>query len=129
MIVLVTGGRGFMLSGFVKKVLDRMHAERPITLIVHGACGDTMEAPRGRPAYQGADAWAHDWATANNVPTRVYPAAWRTLGKTRAGKERNRRMFISTMPDLVIAFPGGNGTEDMVKFAKQCGANVIREEP
>lgn len=46
-------------------------------------------------------------------PRRVevieYPADWKTEGR-HAALIRNERMLREGKPDLVIAFPGGNGT-------------------
>jgi len=38
---------------------------------------------------------------------------WDELGK-KAGPLRNQRMLDEGKPDLVVAFPGGGGTKDMV---------------
>ena len=37
---------------------------------------------------------------------------------------RNRRMLEEGRPDLVIAFPGGKGTANMVRIALQAGIQV-----
>ena len=34
-------------------------------------------------------------------------------------------MIVEALPELVIAFPGGNGTADMVERAKAAGVEVI----
>ena len=34
-------------------------------------------------------------------------------------------MLENSKPDLVIAFPGGSGTKDMVKISKKNGVPVI----
>jgi hypothetical protein len=41
-----------------------------------------------------------------------------------AGPIRNQRMIDEGKPDLVIAFPGGRGTADMVSRAKKAGIPV-----
>ena len=107
MKVLVCGGRNFDDREFVRIVLDRIHKETPITGIVHGA------AP-------GADTLAGWWATINEVPNLDYPAPWRTHGKA-AGPIRNQMMLDAEKPDMVVAFPGGRGTADMVDRARRAG--------
>ena len=39
---------------------------------------------------------------------------------------RNREMLERGRPDLVIAFPGGPGTANMVKLAREAGIEVIK---
>ena len=46
---------------------------------------------------------------------------WKKYGK-KAGPLRNQQMLEEGKPDLVVAFPGGNGTADMVRRAKK--ANI-----
>lgn len=51
-----------------------------------------------------------------------FPADWERNGRA-AGPIRNRQM-LDGKPDLVIAFPGGKGTADMVAEAKRRGIAV-----
>ncbi len=104
MIVLVCGGRDFRDYHFVAKCLDQLHKKTPITRLRHGA------AP-------GADTHAKIWAMKNDIPTDHYPADWNTYGNS-AGPIRNAQMIVDR-PDLVVAFPGGNGTAHMTKIAKE----------
>jgi hypothetical protein len=80
------------------------------TLIIHGCAN-------------GADEWADYWADVNNVPHRAFPADWNKHGKA-AGPIRNQRMLDEGKPDMVIAFPGGRGTADMVRRARTAGVEV-----
>ena len=41
------------------------------------------------------------------------------------GSARNQYMIATGAPDLVVAFPGGLGTADMVERAKAAGIEVI----
>lgn len=93
-----------------QKVMCEHHIE-PVTCVIHGA------AP-------GADFLAGWWAMTNNIPVRAFPADWRKYGK-RAGFRRNQQMLDEGKPDIVFAFPGGNGTKDMVKRAKAAGVPVL----
>ena len=38
---------------------------------------------------------------------------------------RNARMLAEGKPDLVVAFPGGRGTADMVAQARKAGVRVV----
>lgn len=73
---------------------------------------------------RGADTMAIDWAVANWCDFTEYPAEWDKHGKA-AGHIRNQRMLDEGKPDLVVAFPGGRGTADMVRRARQAGVEVI----
>lgn len=118
MHVLVCGGRNYADYFHVRDTLDELHQKRPITRIVHGACGDDADNPRGKPAYRGADKWADMWALLRGVECHPYPAHWTTLGK-KAGFLRNQQMLDEEIGiELVVAFPGDEGTADMVRRAK-----------
>lgn len=54
-----------------------------------------------------------------------YPADWKKYGNS-AGPIRNQQMLDEGKPDLVVAFPGGKGTANMVKLAEEAGVKVIR---
>lgn len=105
MKVLVCGGRDWKRSVFTYKVLDDFHADYgPITEIIEGGA-------------RGADRIAGEWADERGISKRVFPADWDTHGLA-AGPLRNQQMLDEGQPDLVIAFPGGAGTRDMMKRAK-----------
>jgi hypothetical protein len=42
----------------------------------------------------------------------------------KAGPLRNYQMLEEGKPDLVVAFPGGGGTKDMVRRAVKAGVSV-----
>lgn len=110
MRILVCGGRDYKNWEKVHSVLDDLRStESNIIEIIHGDA-------------KGADSWANDWAIKNYQPRHVYPAQWDIYGKP-AGVIRNRAM-LSCNPELVIAFPGGKGTANMVKIAKEAGIEV-----
>lgn len=110
--VLVTGGRDFTTRAFLDAALDRYRQEHGVALIIHGGA-------------RGADALAGRWAQASGVPFVVMPAHWQAaaLGKA-AGPIRNQWMLDLLHPDVVIAFPGGVGTRDMVARARRAGVDV-----
>jgi hypothetical protein len=76
----------------------------------------------------GVDAAAIDWAVINWCPFIEYHANWKRYGKT-AGPIRNQEMLDSeiTKTDIlkVMAFPGGNGTRDMIRRARKANLEVI----
>ncbi len=109
--VLVCGGRGYHDLIEIAKVLNRLNAERKFTSLISG-CAD------------GADLCGLVWARSNYIPTHVFPAKWKEYGKA-AGPIRNQQMLDEGKPDLIVAFPGGNGTRDMVKRAKLAGVEVL----
>lgn len=53
-----------------------------------------------------------------------FQADWHTHRRA-AGPIRNRRMIEEGKPDLVVAFPGGRGTANMVAQARKAGIDVI----
>jgi hypothetical protein len=111
MRILVCGGRDFSNRGLLWGTLDAMHAKEPITLVVNGA------AP-------GADKMSTMWAAAkDNVAIHEHPARWTLHGKA-AGPIRNSHMLTENV-DVVVAFPGGYGTADMVRKARAKGVPVI----
>lgn len=111
MKVLVCGGRDFEDESAVVNFLFRLDDERPITAIVHGGA-------------RGADMIGGRAAQLLKVPCHVFPANWKRDGKA-AGPIRNQRMLDQGKPDVVVAFPGGKGTADMVKRARSHGIEVI----
>jgi hypothetical protein len=58
------------------------------------------------------------------VPVSAHPADWFSHGKA-AGPIRNQEMLAMEAPALVVAFPGGRGTADMVRRARKAGVDVL----
>lgn len=124
----VTGSRDWHDRGFVWRHLDRVHAHRPITLLVHGHCAT------------GVDAHADAWARERGIMIERHPAAWGQIEvagavvkyradglpyNANAGPERNSRMVASGL-DGLISFPGGWGTADMTMKALAAGVKVMQ---
>lgn len=108
--VLVCGGRNYADRARVYKVLDEL---RP-SVVIHGAA-------------RGADTLAANWAYTRGVEQLPFPADWEAHGRG-AGPRRNAKMLAEGKPDLVVAFPGGNGTADMVARSRRAGVQVREEE-
>jgi hypothetical protein len=110
MRVLVTGGRDFTDRKLLFETLDRLHSVHTFTVLIHGAAS-------------GADRLAGEWAGTRSISIEAHPADWRKHGRA-AGPIRNQ-MMLAEKPELVVAFPGGRGTADMVKRAKNAGLKVV----
>ena len=111
----MTGGRKFNTWGIIKGTLDAIHRKIPITTLIEGGA-------------TGADERAAGWARNNGIPVLTFPADWEVYGN-RAGAVRNARMLRDGDPHLVIAFPGGTGTGDMVLKSIRAGVKTIRVRP
>lgn len=113
MRVLVCGGRDFADIGLMNATLQRIDDQYGITTLIHGAA-------------KGADTMAARWAVSRCEVIRC-PANWKRDGKM-AGPIRNADMLRTHRPELVVAFPGGRGTADMVRRARAAGVRVIEVE-
>lgn len=136
MRLLVCGGREFGLDydrrgthrpqaamerNGLRELLDEWHSRRPITHVIQGGA-------------RGADALAGAWARQWTVPCAVFSIsqdrwdAWMQAGRPSPspGHERNAQMLLEGGPDAVLAFPGGTGTEDMVRQAVEAGCPTAR---
>ena len=117
MRVLVCGGRDFCDWKKLNGTLTNLHKQNiTITTLIQGKA-------------IGADWLARAWGIAALGKDYVidFPADWKKHGRG-AGPIRNQQMLDEGKPDLVVAFPGGNGTKDMVTRAKNAGVKVIEVE-
>lgn len=115
MRLLVCGGRHYDDRATVYFTLDAIHKATPVSVVIHGS------AP-------GADTLADSWAQERLIPCQRFPAAWTMLGRA-AGPIRNARMLTEGKPDAVLAFPGNDGTADMVRKARSAGVPVTVVAP
>ena len=123
--VLVCGGRSYADKTRVCITLDKLCVDRSLS-------GEKDERGNWMPTgiriihggASGADALADDWAVVNWVPQDIFCAQWERDGRA-AGPIRNQRMIDEGKPDLVVAFPGGRGTADMVRRARAAGIEVM----
>ena len=109
--VLVCGGRNYNGDAewnHVMGVLSEIHRATPISAVIQGDAS-------------GADLLGRCWAEMYGVKCISVPADWNAHGRA-AGPIRNKRMLTDFKPDLVVAFPGGRGTADMIRQAE--AANV-----
>lgn len=110
MMVLVTGGRGYADKDFLFKVMDDLNRRYHFDMVLHGAA-------------RGADSLSGQWARERGVQEVVCPANWDAHGR-RAGFLRNSAM-ADLLPDMVLMFPGGTGTNMMKEIATERGIEVI----
>lgn len=113
MRILVCGGRDFTDFPLLQRTLARFKV--PGTVIITGMA-------------RGADLLAYHWAIESNLQTDCYPADWAKYSRS-AGPIRNRQMLTEGKPDLVIAFPGGKGTANMVSIARDATIPVEEIRP
>ncbi|MBU3577520.1 DUF2493 domain-containing protein [Polynucleobacter sp. UK-Kesae-W10] len=107
--IIVCGGRDYNDMRAVYAALDKMAAKSEIAMIIQGGA-------------DGADKLAFAWAFQRCVPCLSVPADW-GQHKRAAGPIRNRKM-LEYVVDGVVAFPGGDGTADMIRQAKEAGVPV-----
>lgn len=112
MRVLVCGGRTFGYlqeqEAFIYTVLDSFKDQ--ITHVISGGAA-------------GADDIAIRWAARNSIPRTVFMADWKKYGRG-AGSIRNQQMLDEGRPEMLIAFPGGKGTTDMIRRAKSANIGI-----
>jgi predicted Rossmann-fold nucleotide-binding protein len=109
MRILVCGGRDYDNYPRVQYVLGQT-VNLDNDIIIEGGA-------------KGADRMARTFAINYGVAHETYPADW----EKAAGILRNQEM-LETGIDLVIAFPGGRGTADMIRRAEKAGVEVYKVE-
>lgn len=110
MKLLVCGGRNFSDLELLDRSLTAVHRKHGIGLLIHGGA-------------TGADRLSGEWAERNGIHSARVDALWKSGGRA-AGPERNRAMLVYLLPDAVVAFPGGRGTQNMISQAKAAGVAV-----
>lgn len=112
--VLVCGGREYNDYARVHHYLQKVLLNNPLGswCVLEGGCPG------------GADRAARQWAMIHGVEGVTVAADWNAHGKA-AGPIRNQKMLDDYKPVLVLAFPGGSGTADMVRRAKKAGVRVV----
>lgn len=116
--LVMTGGRDYTDREFVYYVLDYINEAQGVALLIHGKA-------------RGADTFAHEWALSRNVLIDPYPISredWRRYGK-RYGSIRNGHMIEYGRPEAAVAFPGRNGTANMIMQCHRAGLYVWEPPP
>lgn len=112
--VLVCGGRDYDNSSYVYTRLDEVHASPywgPIDILCQGGAS-------------GAEAIALSWARDRDIECLTLPAEYAHYGRA-AGPIRNRLMLDKFRPTLIIAFPGGRSTANMMQLASERKVTVL----
>ena len=109
---LICGGRDFTGQAMFDAAMHDLCARFGMpSKVVHGNA-------------RGADRMADEWGVRSAIPVFRYPADWNAHGRA-AGPLRNQKMLDEAKPSLVVAFPGGRGTADMVRRARDAGVSVV----
>ena len=107
--VLVTGGPSFNNKELLERVLKQ---EAPSVIIAGGL--------------EGPETMATEYGRKHGIRRMSFPMP--TPKYTRASAfERNSFMFETAKPDVVIAFPGGIDTHEVVKMARNtnCAVRIV----
>lgn len=82
---------------------------------------------------RGVDTFAREWALDRGVPVEDYPAEWDKHAppegsgrKNPAGAIRNTQMRVEGKPDVLLSFPGQEGTKNMTEQCIKNGIWTIR---
>lgn len=110
-VIAVTGGRDYDDRERVFAKLDKYHERYKFTHLLHGSA-------RGLDSL--ADAWTDTKRGVQSVSCRAH---W-SRDRKAAGAIRNHMMAV-LRPKVLLAFPGGAGTSDMVKQCQRLGIKVI----
>ena len=113
LVVLVTGDREW---NDLETMVRELETLPPNTILIHGDC-------------RGADKMAGLIGDELGLTVVPVPADWIQYGKS-AGPIRNRKMYDTYKPTLVLAFHKNinqsSGTRDMMNYAKSKGCTDIR---
>lgn len=109
--IAVTGGREYTGRRRTWQILDAALDRLGMSVLIVGACPT------------GLDRWALQWARDYDFPFELYAANWKQFGRY-AGPERNGRM-VAAEPEILLAFPGGDGTADMMRQSAAAGVRII----
>ena len=105
--VLVCGSRK---KDYVHEIDSVLRAIEP-TLVIHGDA-------------TGVDSRANQWCLENGIHSAAVPALWHRYGNS-AGPMRNKAM-LALKPEVVVALPGGTGTENMTCLARAYSVPILK---
>jgi hypothetical protein len=103
MKLAVVGSRTFNDYELLKKNLDEIHKETPITLIISGGA-------------KGADSLSEKWADENGIPKQIFKPDWDKFGK-RAGFLRNIDIILNSEQVLAMWDEKSKGTQHSINLA------------
>ena len=116
MKVIIAGSRHITNSSVVAGAIAQWQLAYPLTEVVVGG---------GR----GVDHLAEQWALAESMPLRRFPADWERYGRA-AGPIRNRQMASYAKGLLALPAGASRGTRDMITQAHKYGLTIfVIEQP
>jgi hypothetical protein len=123
MTVLVCGGRKYSDYDRVCKELYTIIDNNGLQLEKSTPEGFEISLRIINGGANGADLLSTNFAISNFCEFRQYLADWKKYPKA-AGPIRNQEMLDKEDVHLVLAFPGGRGTADMIRRARKKGIPV-----
>lgn len=130
-IAIVSGTRETDTPHLAEAVRYQLSRVPTGALVVHGACGWTMNGSHNESRLRGADRFAHLLACEFNLSVRPFPADWDGEGAA-GGPLRSFRMIDwaikNSLDRVLLAFPvpGGKGTQRAIDYADRKGVPVRR---
>lgn len=127
--LLVCGGRTFAAEVDGKPMALVLRERQFMREILHPLLIDRFDMDvavitGGAP---GADTYAEQIADELTLPIVRHKANWKRAGNA-AGPMRNQLMLEEWKPTMIVAFPGGRGTADMIRRSTVAGIEVKRFE-
>lgn len=118
MKAIVCGGRDLKVTdGRIYGMIDLLKRLKPTEVVSGGA--------------SGGDQIGEIAARRLDIPVTVMRADWKTQGNA-AGPIRNEAMATYAFDGICIVMPGGRGTADMERRAREHGMRIVKvvwEEP
>ncbi|WP_442512992.1 DUF2493 domain-containing protein [Pseudomonas promysalinigenes] len=111
MRVMICAGRNFADVQLCRRVLDAFQCLHQVKVLIHGGS-----------QFLGAE--IEEWGREIGADIVRYPANWQLHGKL-ADRLRNAFMLRDSRPDMVIALPGGEDTEELVALARAAGVQTL----
>ncbi|MBK5540799.1 DUF2493 domain-containing protein [Pseudomonas sp. TH05] len=111
MRILICAGRHYADTHLCRRVLEAFQRMHEVRVLIHGGS-----------QFLGAE--IEDWAREIGADIVRYPPNWQLHGK-HAERLRNAFMLKDSRPDLVIALPGGEDTEELLARAKAQGIQTL----
>jgi hypothetical protein len=111
----VCGGQTYSDKQHVFATLDRIHAKRPIELVIEN--GDAGVATFG---------W--EWAIQRNVPVQTFHMG-RHPEHPSAAEQDYEAVISSTKPNGCVAFPGGTMTNRLIQAVMQADLVIMQIKP
>ncbi|ROM94306.1 DUF2493 domain-containing protein [Pseudomonas brassicacearum] len=112
MRVLICAGRYYADTRTCRRVLEAFQCLHEVRVLIHGG-----------NQFLGGE--IEDWARELGANIVRYPANWQLHGKL-AERLRNSFMLQDSRPDIVIALPGGEDTEELVAQARAAGIQTLQ---